>query len=82
MRDVFGHKISPVDTPASYHTPQRPGQPGCNQERPGPSRQSAHPTGPAPPFDPEEEEPPQVELQQGPTAGTAETLPAKVRDKG
>lgn len=41
-----------LDTPARYETPQRPGQPGHEQKRPGPSPASAHPTGPAPPFEP------------------------------
>lgn len=41
-----------LDTPARHETPRRPGQPGHEQKRPGPSPESAHPTGPAPPFEP------------------------------
>ncbi|WP_156323462.1 hypothetical protein [Bosea sp. AAP35] len=43
----------PLDKPG-YNTPRRPGQPGEEaQTRPGPSPDSAHPTGPQAPYTPE-----------------------------
>jgi hypothetical protein len=46
---------SRTSAPEHVETPQRPGQPGSDDRRPGPSPASAHPTGPAPPFESAEE---------------------------
>lgn len=41
-----------TDASAGYHTPQRPGQSGAQeQRRPGPNPHSGHPTGPHAPYD-------------------------------
>lgn len=48
--------INRTVSPKPIATPQRPGQSAHEQARPGPSPASEHPTGPAPPFDPDEEE--------------------------
>lgn len=45
------HKRQPMDCP-DHDTPRRPGQPGeQTQQRPGPSPDSGHATGPHAPFD-------------------------------
>lgn len=42
-----------TDTPATYNTARRPGQPGEETEhRAGPNPRSAHPTGPHAPYEP------------------------------
>lgn len=42
-----------TDAPATYSTPQRPGQSGEESERrAGPNPRSAHPTGPHAPYEP------------------------------
>lgn len=47
----------PTDAPAVYKTPQRPGQPGEQEERrPGPSPLSRNASGPHPSYDPEDPE--------------------------
>lgn len=48
-----------------------PKQSRPDDKRPGPSPHSSHPTGPAPPFDPKEEEPVQSDPARitGATAG-------------
>lgn len=41
-----------TDAPATYNTPQRPGQTGAqDQQRIGPNPHSQHPTGPHAPYD-------------------------------
>jgi len=54
--------LNRVGSPKPIETPQRPGQSAAAEKRPGPSPHSAHPTGPAPPFE-YVEEPPQTDIQ-------------------
>ena len=46
-----------TDVPTTYHTAQRPGQSGeQNQRRAGPSPLSGHPTGPHAPYEPDDQD--------------------------
>lgn len=54
--------LNRVASPKPIETPQLPGRSADAAERPRPSPHSAHPTGPAPPFE-YEDEPPQTDAQ-------------------
>lgn len=56
--------LNRVGSPKPVETPQQAGQSVAPGTRPGPSPHSAHPTGPAPPFE-YEEEAPQTDFQAG-----------------